>query len=355
MLDHLRNRFAWPIVFLCIALLTGCKTTNLGGFTMPSAADKPVPAVILVGGMGASAGRYEFHGPALLEAGFAVYEADWWQKGGGYDVFQSMKFLFRTLLELQNNPAIDRNRIAVMGFSRGGGIALRAANIWWTNRYDVTIGFAAHVPFYPVCNRPKTRSALRTNATGAPILILAAEDDSNGDGETCPHFVDTINAVNPGLAELKLYPGVGHGFDADFGWHSAAALDSRRRAVAFLKSTFGKSPEDRQAHLFLSKRVIRRDIIGNTLKFRAPRNGRILFVYFAEDGTVEVKPQGVARTFRKSWSFNKSGWLCRTVGRNNRKLCQKITKVGPSEVELSRPVLGLRFRANILAGRQLSD
>ena len=111
--------------------------------------------------------------------------------------------------------------------------------------------FVGHVAFYPGC---KYRSA-PYKATGAPLLILAGEKDSYGDGEACGTLIKAFENFHPGLATLKLYPGVHHGFDGNKSWtgdnpaainetavlepNSEAAEDARQRAVMFLKKVFG--------------------------------------------------------------------------------------------------------------------
>src|SRR5215467_9985032 len=61
--------------------------------------------------------------------------------------------LYRSLAVLARRPLVDPNRIAVMGFSRGGQAALYATlkrfqNMWNRSRIDP----AAYIALYPQCN-----------------------------------------------------------------------------------------------------------------------------------------------------------------------------------------------------------
>lgn len=220
-------------MFAGIALVSGCQTT---GLNLPKNAKGPVPAVILVGGTGGPAGRYDFHGPALQEAGFAIYRTDYWPiNNKSLDPHRYVGHAFRTLKELQKNPAIHSNRIAIMGFSRGGKLSLLTAGKPYKDRYMGNgTGFAAHVAFYPNCSG----SELPGIETGAPIFVLTGEADPLYGGMEkifCPMFIEMMNKDRSKIAELKMYPGVGHAFDAGFGWDGDAAVDSRRRVVEFLK------------------------------------------------------------------------------------------------------------------------
>ena len=66
-------------------------------------------------------------------------------------------------------------------------------------------GFAAHVGFYPACQWLETYFDA-SGVTGAPILILAGELDSWGDGETCPDFAGWLNKSHSGDFHSRSIP-----------------------------------------------------------------------------------------------------------------------------------------------------
>ena len=103
----------------------------------------------------------------------------------------------------------------------------------------------------------------------------------------------------------------------------------------------------------LTKDEIRGRIIGNTLQFTAPSNGRIVNIYFGQNGEVFQKVADRSKIFKKKWFFNKKSMLCRTFGKNNRKACTKVKPTGKA----ARVILfnqKVSYQAAILPGRQLS-
>ena len=266
------------LVLLSALMLLGCAATKRetslsftgletdprylsGRLTLPGETDGPLPVVMLVHGSAGVDNRYGFHRPALIAAGMATFEVDF--KTHVFSTLANLPpiatfhpWVFGALRVLRNHPAIDPNRIAIMGFSLGGHLAISAASQTLVTRWlgDDQAGFAAHVGFYPVCRY--LRNHFGTGGpTGAPMLILTAAEDSWGDGQSCPPFSRWINTARAGLLELVIYPNVYHGFDrqgswagyaplahnqtAILRWDKAAATDSRHRAVAFLQLVFG--------------------------------------------------------------------------------------------------------------------
>lgn len=235
-----------------------------------------VPAVVFVHGTVGVDSRYNFHRAAMLKAGIAVFELD--LKTGVYNSLKSAppstKFqsaAFAALRALRRDPAIDPDRIAFMGFSLGGNMAMQLASGGVRDRYmNGAPGYAAFVSFYGGCDwvydRGKSLNANRIcspvrddcrfegEPTGKPMYILTAELDSYGDGKTCQGFADVLNKRSPGMVKLKIYPGAYHAFDkvgidvtysdnytsgGVARYDEQVALDSRKEAVAFLRRVFG--------------------------------------------------------------------------------------------------------------------
>jgi dienelactone hydrolase len=240
-------------------------TKNFSGIlTLPEAPQQKVPVVILFHGTAGPDSRYEFHRPALLEAGIATFEVDF--KSNIYTgpsdrppVETFLPWAFGALVAIRSNPRIDPERVAIMGFSLGGHISVTAASRKVVKKWlgPDEQGFTAHVGFYPACKRLKKHFD-STGPTGAPILIMSGEKDSWGDGETCKNFCDWLNEKQPGVVSLKLYPDAHHGFDragswkgyapfaknqtAILQWDPEAAYDSRKRAVSFLREALDLQP-----------------------------------------------------------------------------------------------------------------
>ena len=129
----------------------------LGTLYLPGRSSSPCPAVVMIHGTGGIDSRGAFYGDSILNAGIAIFEADF--RTGIYtstlDRPKNETFLpmaFAALEQLRKLSSIDPNRIGIMGFSMGGGITLRTAvegdrRAWMGDEK----GFAAHAAFYPVC------------------------------------------------------------------------------------------------------------------------------------------------------------------------------------------------------------
>ncbi len=123
---------------------------------------------------------------------------------------------------LGKDPAVERDRIAVMGFSLGAFLTL-AAGAQEGGR------LAAIIDYYGGMNQ----SYVALAANMPPTLILHGSADS-----TVPvryaHEVDAILIRFNRPHEMVIYPGAGHGFAG------AAEADSWRRTLDFLHRYLGR-------------------------------------------------------------------------------------------------------------------
>jgi dienelactone hydrolase len=98
-------------------------------------------------------------------------------------------------------PFVDRNWIAVIGFSHGGATVLSVVNS--PKQKDL---FRAAIAFYPYCQN-------YLGDSNAPLLILAGALD-----DWCPAALCQKNMPSGKTAReitLKIYPGAYHGFDME--------------------------------------------------------------------------------------------------------------------------------------------
>jgi len=101
---------------------------------------------------------------------------------------------------------VDARRIALIGFSKGGSVALLASD----RRAQLPdAAFAALVPLYPGCT-----VQYRNPRPAAPMLFLIGEDDNYTGIKVCAAYIERLRAAG-GQATLKTYPGAHHGFDGD--------------------------------------------------------------------------------------------------------------------------------------------
>lgn len=122
---------------------------------------------------------------------------------GGYDdVFEAFKVL-------QTHPNVDPDRVSVMGWSWGGGIALSSA----ATTKERTNGHVLQsmVSFYPVCG---VSAIPFTGNKDAEILLVIGTEDTYSKDWQCKEVVD--KGVRDGRkARLIVYKGAYHGFDND--------------------------------------------------------------------------------------------------------------------------------------------
>jgi dienelactone hydrolase len=174
--------------------------------------------------------------------------------------FQQSVFLERpkdaygALRYLQAQPFVRPDRIAVVGWSQGGGVTLLSVRGDSLGRpADLREGdFRAAVAFYPsVCNE---RSHRVPWTSAIPTLVLIGERDNWTLPEPCKQFVEAAAARGSDI-RIQIYPGAYHDFDWPnlaikelpayrtsngtvpiTGMDPAAREDALRRVTEFLKS-----------------------------------------------------------------------------------------------------------------------
>jgi dienelactone hydrolase len=126
------------------------------------------------------------------------------------DAFGAQRFLAQ-------QPEIDPQRIGIMGFSWGGGLALATASASLVQEFSKgTARFAAHAAFYPVC-----WSFLRTAAdfkmTGSPVRIFVGDRDDYDAPDACQQLVERLPPDSKRAVTLTIYPGAFHAWDVRSG------------------------------------------------------------------------------------------------------------------------------------------
>lgn len=213
--------------------------TAIGQLMLPAGGAGKVPAVLLVHGSG---GVYrelaDFWGRRLNEQGIAVFIIDIFGARGVSSTADDQSLVpfsadladeFAALQLLASHPRIDRERIAVMGFSRGGIAAWRAA----VNRIAAGLSsdglrFAAHIPMYSGGCTGITSVTVKPGVFGpAPVLWIHGDEDDYTYASDCQDFAQRIRATGT-PTEFILLPGARHKFDLD---------DGRRHQLPFVQKT----------------------------------------------------------------------------------------------------------------------
>lgn len=263
--------------------LDGTTTLIAHLFRPKDSGDAPRAAVVMMhgcSGLLARNGRfiplYRAWARTLLEKGYVVLVVDsatsrgFGQTCSAGEPRRTMwlnrpKDAYAALGYLQAQPFVRADRIALIGWSQGGGVALLTIN-------DKSIGrpaqlkddFKAAVSFYPgACSeiaqsKPYTQVEPQGWATRVPLLALLGEADVWTPLAPCQAFLEAAKARgNP--VEIKTYPNAVHAFDAPnlprtelpqyrsrdgvipvIGTDNAARADALARVPAFLEEKLAK-------------------------------------------------------------------------------------------------------------------
>jgi len=201
-------------------------TTGIGTLVMPDGAspEQPVPAmVILHGSGGIRATRETAFADWLAERGIAGFVVDYYAPRGFDDEqdymmrvlsvteFDAIADAYGALRLLATHPAIDADRIGVMGFSYGG----MAARFAMDERVRRVLapdrrGFATFVDIYGPCFQD-----IGTRETnGGALLTLRGTEDASNDLAACAEREAELVAIGVDV-EAHVYEGAGHAWESD--------------------------------------------------------------------------------------------------------------------------------------------
>jgi dienelactone hydrolase len=224
--------------FLAGDAAAGAPVTLTGRLRLPGDAG-PFPAVVLMHGsegpVSGPVARWEW---ALQPLGIATFSLDSFTARGVTETatdqsrlgsFTQLYDVYRAVDALAADPRVDPDRIAVMGFSRGGVAALYSAMTRFQQRYGSEARIAAHLPFYPACNFGLIGEL---DVTGAPIREFHGAADTYTSPGPCRDYIARLAAAGHDAAMTE-YPGVRHGFDGRAGppWTADLATSRNCRRV----------------------------------------------------------------------------------------------------------------------------
>lgn len=197
----------------------------IGHLFMP-AGDAKVPAVVLVHGSGGLYPALMDYWPKQLNAiGIAAFVIDVFTPRGVSGTADDQSLVpfgadtadaFAALALLASHPRIDPQRIAIMGFSRGGIAVTRTAveRIAAANA-PPGVRFAAHVPVYSGGCVGIFRLIVEPGVFGPkPMLWVHGDADDYAAMPPCQDYAKRIGAAGT-PAEFVVIPGAGHKFDMD--------------------------------------------------------------------------------------------------------------------------------------------
>ena len=190
-----------------------------GDLELPPGRVERSPAVVLVHGSGGVGPREDRWAEELRQAGAATFLLDSFTGRGiaftaeDQSQLSSLAMIgdaYRALELLATHPRIDPTRIAVMGFSKGGVVALYSA-LTRFHRLHGPAGarFAQHIAFYPGCYYTFVGDPA---VTDRPIRIFQGTADDLAPIEPCRAYVERLRQAGAD-ARITEYAGAHHGFD----------------------------------------------------------------------------------------------------------------------------------------------
>jgi dienelactone hydrolase len=177
------------------------------------------PAVILIHGSGGVTANVDRWARELHAIGVAAFIVDCFTGRGVVETVTDQTRLgaltmivdaYCALDLLATHRNIDANRIALMGFSKGGFATVYASMTRFQKMYGPRLAkFAAYVPFYPACSTKYLEDEI---LDGAPIRIFHGSADDYVPVDPCRRYVARLRAAGRNV-ELTEFPGAHHVFD----------------------------------------------------------------------------------------------------------------------------------------------
>ena len=208
---------------------SGSKPIRIDCF-IPDSNGASLPTVIALHGAGGDATGSERFAAQLAEQGFAVYVLHYFDRTNTQSADKPtilrnfpvwMKTLWDAVSFVEKQPAVDRERIALLGFSLGAYLSL--ANSTIDGRVNAVVEFFGGLP----------REMKLFMRRLCPTLILHGEADPTVPVAEAYNLQQLLE--QKGIPyEIKIYPGEGHGFESEV-WRDAGL-----RALHFLQKHLAK-------------------------------------------------------------------------------------------------------------------
>ena len=195
------------------------KRVVIGGELQLPRGEGRFPAVVLVHGSGGVGAREDRWAHELNEIGVAVFILDTFTGRGIVETNTDQSQLgslpmigdaYRALAVLSKHPHIVASEIALMGFSKGGDVALHASMKRFQRMYGSPgVEFAAFLPFYAPCN---THYREDDQISEQPIRMFHGSADNWVPVASCRDYVKRLQARGKDI-QLTEYSGAQHAFD----------------------------------------------------------------------------------------------------------------------------------------------
>jgi len=202
--------------------LTGAKdgkpVTIAGELRLPAGTER-FPAVVLVHGSGGIGANLPVWADNLNRLGVAVFLVDCFTGRGIVQTITDQSQVgalamigdaYRALALLAKHDRIDPAKIALMGFSKGGDVALYASLKRFQRMYGPAgVEFAAYIAFYAPCN---TTYLEGDEVSSRPIRMFHGSADNWAPVTACREYVKRLQQLGKDV-QLTEYADANHGFD----------------------------------------------------------------------------------------------------------------------------------------------
>jgi dienelactone hydrolase len=208
---------------------SGSKPIRIDAY-IPGAKGTFLPTVIALHGAGGDPTGSERFAAQLAEQGFAVYVLHYFDRTGTQSADKPtilrnfpvwMKTLWDAISFVEKQPAVDRERMALLGFSLGAYLSL--ANSTIDGRVKAVVEFFGGLP----------REMKLFMRRLCPTLILHGEADPTVPVAEAYNLQQLLEQKSIPY-EIKIYPGEGHGFENET-WRDAGL-----RTLHFLQTHLAK-------------------------------------------------------------------------------------------------------------------
>lgn len=200
-----------------VSVGSGASSAMLSGVLAFPKSRTTAPAVILLHGCSGVSANMRHWAEALRSWGYATFILDSFGGRGLKSVCETGSLrsddrvpdAYATLALLARHPRIDGSRVALMGFSHGGGVVLLAGAHWVARGYvgSGASAFRAFVAFYPRCE------GRYPGALAGPLRVHTGVLDDWTPAPPCEVMVESLRRRGAD-ARITVYEGARHAFDA---------------------------------------------------------------------------------------------------------------------------------------------